>query len=182
MAMKDAPILYGLMAELPSAQALTDAAAKVHAAGYREVDAYSPFPIEAVSEIVCEHKRSVMPKIVLAGGLLGLLGGFGLEYWASVIKYPLNIGGRPFFSWPSFIIPAYECTILGASLAGVFGMLFVNGLPSPYHPVFNVPRFQTASRDGFFLVIKSKDKKFDRTAAKNLLQGAGASEVFDVEY
>jgi len=178
----EAPSLYGLMAEFPSAQALTDAASEVTASGYRQVDAYSPYPIEAVSEALGHH-RSPMPLIVLLGGLAGLLGGFGLEYWSAVIEYPLNIGGRPFFSWPSFIVPAYECTILGASLAGFVGMLFVNGLPSPYHPVFNIRRFaEKASRDGYFLVIKSKDKKFDREATAKLLQGLHASEVSEVEY
>lgn len=177
------PSVYGLMAEFGSAQALLDAAEKVKAAGFHEIDAYSPYPIEAVSEVVCDHKRSRMPLIVLAGGLLGLLGGFGLEYWAAVIEYPMNIGGRPHFSWPSFVIPAYETTILGASLAGVVGMLFLNGLPSPYHPVFNHKRFvEKASRDGYFLVIKAKDKKFDRAATRTFLEGLHASEVAEVEY
>jgi len=119
---------------------------------------------------------------VLAGGALGLVAGFGLEYGASVIEYPLNIGGRPLFSWPAFIVPAYETTILFAAAAAVFGMLFLNGLPQPYHPVFDVPGFALASRDKFFLCIEATDPKFDGAETRKFLEGLGASEVSEVEH
>src|SRR5262245_25167729 len=139
------PPIYGLMAELPTAEALIEAAHQVRAAGYTKVDAFTPYPIEAVVEALA-LPRSKVPLIVLLGGLLGGSGGYLLQYWSQVIRYPMNVGGRPFLSWPAFIVPTFECTILGASLAAVVGMIMLNGLPQPYHPVFNVPRFALASR------------------------------------
>ena len=139
------------------------------------------YPIEELSEALELHK-SHLPKLVLAGGIAGLVGGMGLEYWASVIEYPMNIGGRPFFSWPAFIIPAYETTILFAAGAAVFGMLALNGLPEPYHPVFNVPGFALASRDKFFICIEAADPKFDRVETARYLKGLGASVVSEVEH
>jgi hypothetical protein len=177
---RQAPI-HGIMAEFHTPHEVVEAAKKVHAAGFTKVDAYSPFPIEELSEALELH-RSHLPKLVLTGGILGLLAGWGLEYWASVIEYPMNIGGRPFNSWPAFIVPAYECTILFAAGAAVFGMLALNGLPQPYHPVFNVPGFALASRDKFFLCIESTDPKFDRTDTHRFLAGLGATEVSEVEH
>jgi hypothetical protein len=145
------------------------------------VDGFSPYPIEELVEALDLH-RSHLPKLVLAGGVAGLLGGFGLEYWASVIEYPMNIGGRPFFSWPSFIVPAYETTILFAAGAAVLGMLALNGLPEPYHPVFNVPGFALASRDKFFILIEAADPKFERGETAELLRRLGASEVSEVAH
>jgi hypothetical protein len=178
--MRKTPI-YGILAEFHSPHEVVEAARKVHDAGYREVDGYSPYPIEELSEAL-EFHHSPLPKLVLAGGIVGLLGGFGLEYWASVIEYPMNIGGRPFFSWPSFLIPAYETTILFAAGTAVLGMLALNGLPEPYHPVFNVPGFALATRDKFFLCIEATDPKFDREGTKKFLQSLGASEVSEVEH
>jgi hypothetical protein len=175
------PATYGLMAEFPSADALIAAAHEVHEAGYQKVDAFTPYPIEAVSEAL-GLPRSKMPIIVLIGGLLGGLGGYMLQFWSQVIRYPMNIGGRPIHSWPSFIVPTFECTILGAALAAVVGMIAINGLPMPYHPVFNVPRFALASRDRFFLVIEAEDPKFDSAATRSFLAGLNASEVSDVEH
>src|SRR5215218_8494 len=157
------PPIYGLMAEFPSADALVEAAHQVHKAGFQKVDAFTPYPIEAVSEAL-ELPRSKVPLLVLVGGLLGGLGGYMLQYWSQVIRYPMNIGGRPVHSWPSFIVPTFECTILGAALTAVIGMILLNGLPLPYHPVFNVPRFALASRDRYFLVIEAVDPKFDPDA------------------
>jgi hypothetical protein len=175
------PPIYGLMAEFPSADALVAAAHQVHEAGFQKVDAYTPYPIEAVSEAL-DLPRSKVPLIVLIGGLLGGLGGYMLQYWSQVIRYPMNIGGRPVHSWPAFIVPTFECTILGASLAAVVGMILINGLPLPYHPVFNVPRFALASRDRFFLVIEAVDPKFDPDATRRFLAGLNASEVSEVEH
>jgi hypothetical protein len=175
------PATYGLMAEFPSAEALIAAAHEVHEAGYQKVDAFTPYPIEAVSEAL-GLPRSKMPIIVLLGGLCGGFGGYMLQFWSQVIRYPMNIGGRPIHSWPSFIVPTFECTILGAALAAVVGMIAINGLPMPYHPVFNVPRFALASRDRFFLVIEAEDPKFDSDATRSFLAGLNASEVSDVEH
>jgi ActD protein len=174
------PDVYGLMAEFHSPAEVVEAAHKVRAAGYRKVDAYSPYPIEALSEALHFH-TSKLPLLVLIGGVLGLLGGFALEYWAAVIEYPMNVGGRPYFSWPTFIPPAYETTILMAALTAVLGMLALNGLPEPYHPVFNVPNFALASRDRFFLCIEAVDPKFDRKATRTFLEGLpGATDVTEV--
>jgi len=171
--------IYGLMAELSSADALIAAAHKVHEAGYRKVDAYTPYPIEEVSHALGHH-RSKLPIIVLLGGVCGMIGGYLLQYWAAVLEYPINIGGRPLHSWPAFIVPTFECTILGAALSAVLGMFALNGLPHPYHPVFNVPRFALASRDRYFLVIEASDPKFDHDATRRFLLDLNASEVTDV--
>lgn len=171
--------LYGLMAEFATPDELVHAAHKVHDAGYEKVDAFTPFPIEEVTEALGLH-RSKLPIIVLLGGILGGLGGLALEYWSSVIEYPMNIGGRPFFSWQAFIVPMYECTILAASVSAVVGMFMLNRLPQPYHPVFNVPRFALASRDRYFLVIEAADPKFDERGTRSFLSNLHPSEVSDV--
>jgi ActD protein len=173
--------IYGLMAEFRSPGDVVAAAQRVREAGYRRVDGYSPYPIEDLSEALHFH-RSPLPALVLSGGIVGLLAGFGLEYWASVIEYPMNIGGRPLFSWPAFIVPAFETTILFAAGTAVLGMLALNGLPQPYHPVFNVPGFALATRDKFFLCIEATDRKFDRKETRKFLESLGASEVTEVEH
>ena len=169
--------LHGVMAEFDSGQALVDAARKTMAQGFTRVEAYSPVPIEDLNTII--HKsRTVLPKLILAGGLTGMATGFGLQYWAQVIEYPMNIGGRPLASWTTFIVPSYELTILFSALTAAIGMIVLNGLPQPYHPVFNVDRFSLASSDKFFLVIESTDPKFGD--ATNFLHGTGAKGVYDV--
>jgi hypothetical protein len=175
------PATYGLMAEFPTPDALIAAAHQIHKAGYQKVDAYTPYPIEAVSEAL-DLPRSKVPLIVLLGGLLGGIGGYALQYWSQLWVYPMNIGGRPFHSWPAFIVPTFECTILGAALSAVLGMILINGLPQPYHPVFNVPRFALASRDRYFLVIEATDAKFHADATRRFLTGLNASEVSDIEH
>jgi len=175
------PPIYGLMAEFHSAEEVIAAANRVREEGYRRVDAYTPYPIEELAEALGHH-RSKLPPIVLTGGLLGGLGGYFLQYWVAVLHYPLNVGGRPLHSWPAFIVPTFECTILAAALSAVLGMFFLNGLPHPYHPVFNVPRFALASRDRYFLVIEARDPKFDRQATERLLADLNASEVSEVEH
>jgi ActD protein len=174
-----APRLYGLMAEFRSPQELVDAAARARAEGYRRLDAYSPFPIEPLSEAL-GHRKSRVPALVLAGGILGGAGGYLLQYWVSVIAYPIDVGGRPLHSWPAFIPVTFEATILVAGLCAVLGMLALNGLPMPYHPVFNVGRFALASRDRYFLCIEARDPKFDTAATRRFLEGLKAIEVTDV--
>src|SRR5918999_1116719 len=163
-----AVVLHGVMAEYESGQALVDAARKTMARGYKRVEAYTPVPIEELNDII-HKKRTILPKLVLAGGLTGMATGFGLQYWASVVEYPMNIGGRPMASWTTFIVPSYELTILFASLTAAIGMALLSGLPQPYHPVFNVERFSMASSDKFFLVIESTDAKFDQRRASDFL-------------
>jgi hypothetical protein len=165
------------MAEFDSGEALVEAARQTMAKGFTKVEAYSPVPIEDLNTII--HKtRTILPRLVLTGGLAGMAAGFALQYWASVIEFPMNIGGRPLASWPTFIVPSYELTILFASLTAAIGMIVLNGLPQPYHPVFNVERFAMASSDKFFLVIESSDPKFGEAAS--FLQSAGAKGVYDV--
>ena len=173
------PTLYGLIAEFDNPTALVAAANAARLAGYKRMDAYSPIPIEELHHAIGFH-HTKLPLIVLIGGILGGLGGYGLEWWSSVIAYPLNIGGRPYHSWPQFVPVAFETTILGAALAAVLGMLALNGLPMPYHPIFNAPRFALASRNRFFLCIEASDPKFDREATQRFLEGLdprGVSEV-----
>jgi len=170
--------LHGVMAEYDTGQALVDAARKTMASGFTKVEAYSPVPIEDLNTII--HKtRTVLPSLILAGGLAGMATGFALQYWASVIEYPMNIGGRPLASWTTFIVPSYELTILFAALTAAIGMIVLNGLPQPYHPVFNVERFSMASSDKFFLVIEARDPRFGAAAA--FLRETGARGVYDVE-
>ena len=172
-------VTYGLMAEFEDATSLVNAAERAHHEGYRCMDAYSPFPIEELHEALgSRHTR--LPLIVLIGGLCGCIGGYALEYWSSAIAYPLNIGGKPLHSWPAFIPVTFECTILVAALSAVLGMLALNGLPQPYHPVFNVPRFALASRNRFFLCIESKDPKFDVESTRQFLETLGPREVTTV--
>ena len=173
--------VYGLMAEFEDPNTLVAAAAQAREAGYRRMDAYSPFPIEELHEALGSH-HSRLPLIVIIGGVVGCLGGFLLQYWASAIAYPINVGGRPFNSWPAFIPVTFECTILGAALSAVLGMLALNGLPMPYHPVFNVPRFALASRNRFFLCIEARDRKFDLEKTRAFLESLSPREVSTVAH
>src|SRR6266849_5260918 len=173
--------IYGLMAEFDDPSALVAAAREAHREGYRRMDGYSPFPIEELHEALGGH-HTRLPLIVLVGGLFGCIGGYSLEYWVSAMAYPINVGGRPLHSWPAFIPVTFECTILVAALSAVFGMLALNGLPMPYHPVFNVARFALASRNRFFLCIEAKDPKFDLEATRRFLETlrpGGVSTVAD---
>jgi len=173
--------LYGLMAEFHAPGDVVAAARAVHEAGYEKVDAYSPYPIEELAEAL-HFPHSRLPLLVLLGGIAGLIGGYSLQYWVSVIEYPMNVGGRPFHSWPAFIVPSFETTILFAALTAVLGMLALNGLPEPYHPVFNVPSFALATRDRFFLSIEATDPKFDETGTRAFLESLpGVTSVAEVE-
>ena len=174
------PAVYGLMAEFETAHGLVEAARRAHHEGYRKMDAYSPVPIEELHDAMHMHDDR-LPKLVLAGGILGGLGGYGLQYYVSAIAYPINVGGRPLHSWPTFIPVTFETTILAAALTAVLGMLALNGLPQPFHPVFNVPRFALASRNRFFLCIESRDPKFNINDTRAFLESLGAREVNVVE-
>src|SRR5262249_15176144 len=172
--------LYGVMAQFDSPSQLVAAAREAYGAGYRQINGYSPFPIEELSEAI-GFERTVLPLIVLIGGILGGLGGFFMQYWIEVIDYPINVGGKPFNSLPEFIPITFECTVLVAAFSAVLGMLALNKLPQPYHPVFNSPNFALATRDSFFLVVEAKDPKFDHDEVMNFLKTLEASEVIDVE-
>jgi Protein of unknown function (DUF3341) len=172
--------LYGLMGEFDSPETLLTAARGAFAEGFRKMDAYSPFPVDGLAEAL-GFRRTLVPLVVLIGGIIGCIGGFFLQYWVSVIDYPINVGGRPLNSWPSFIPVTFELTILLAALSAFFAVLALNGLPMPYHPVFNVDRFELASRSRFFLCIESSDPKFDRDNTRRFLETAGAQGVYEVE-
>ena len=173
--------LYGLMAEFSDPTALVAAAKRTHAEGYRKVDAYTPYPMHELFDALEINDRRLQLG-VLGAGIAGAFAGFGLCYWTQVIAYPLNIGGRPFNSWPSFIPVTFEITILFAAFTTVIGMILLNGLPRPYHPVFNVQRFaERASQDGLFLAIEADDPKFDHEKTRAFLHSLGAREVSDIE-
>jgi hypothetical protein len=176
--MRRAPT-YGIMAEFDTPADLVHAARRTYEAGYKKIDAYTPFPIEELSEAIGFHRNHV-PLVVLIGGILGGCSGFALQYWINVIDYPINVGGRPLNSWPAFVVVTFEMTILFAGLFAVLGMLALNGLPMPYHPVFNVPRFAFASKDRFFLIIFSSDPKYDAADTRRFLEGLGPRSISEV--
>jgi Protein of unknown function (DUF3341) len=176
--MKTLPI-YGTMAEFASAQDLVAAARRTHEAGYRKIDAYSPFPVEELADAIGFHRNHV-PLVTLIGALVGGLGGYFMQYWIAVISYPVNVGGRPYHSWPAFVIVTFEMTILFGAIAAVFGMLALNGLPMPYHPVFHVPRFVLASKDRFFLIVFASDPKYDATSTRQFLESLDARSISEV--
>jgi hypothetical protein len=177
--MAERPRVYGVLAEFDNPTALTQAIHAARREGYQRMDAYTPYPIEEVTEALgFTHTR--LPLIVLVGGIVGCLGGFFMQYYASAIAYPLNVGGRPLNSWPMFIPVTFELTVLVAALSAVLGMLALNGLPMPYHPLFHVPRFALATRDRFFLCVEAVDPKFDREATRRFMESLGPTGVWEV--
>lgn len=172
--------IHGILAEFDTPTELVDAARQVRDAGYTKTDAFSPFPLHEIDEAL-GIKRTILPYLVFGGAITGTLTGIALQVFVHFIDYPLNIGGRPYISIPSFVPPSYELTILFAGFTAVFGMLFLNGLPRPYHPVFNVERFSLATREKFFLIIESEDPKFDYDETRKFMETLNAQEVFDVE-
>lgn len=172
--------LHGLMAEFENPAHLVEAATRARREGFTRLDAYSPFPIEGLSEAIGFHETK-LPLVVLLGGIIGALTGYSLQYYVAVVAYPINIGGRPLNSIPAFIPVTFELTILFAALTAALGMLFMNGLPKPYHPAFNVPRFEMASRDRFFLCIESRDPRFDGETTRGFLETLSPRGVYEVE-
>lgn len=174
------PTTYGLMARFATAQQLLDATVEAKAAGYSKLDAFTPFPVEAISEEVCDHKPSLVSRIVLGAGITGALTGFFGQWWVAAVAYPVNIGGRPTFSWPAFVPVTFEVTVLFSAFTAVIAMLALNRLPQPYHPVFNVPGFERATVDRYFLLIEAEDPRFDPAATRDFLRRLGPEEVHDV--
>jgi hypothetical protein len=177
--MKTRSLLYGFLAEFGDPESLKQCIRSARQQGFRRIDAYTPFPIEGLSEEL-GLPRSVIPLIVLVGGILGGVAGAGMQWYSSVIDYPLNIGGRPFNSWPSFVVITFELTILIAGLSGALGMLALNGLPKPHHPLFNQPHFDRASQDRFFFCIEAKDPKFDTEETWKFLEGLKPEGLYAV--
>ena len=172
--------LYGLVAEFSDADELLHAAEAAQHAGFTRVDAFSPFPIEELAEAV-GHKRDWLPAVVLTGGLSGAIFGFGLQWLTAVVDYPLVVFGRPPFAWPAYVPITFECTILFAAFSAVIGMVLMNGLPQPYHPMFNAPDFNRVTQDKFFLSIEARDPKFDINRTREFLQGLHARNVNEVQ-
>jgi hypothetical protein len=172
--------VYGLLAEFGDPEALLSAARRARRAGYERMDAFSPFPIEGLAEEL-GFRSKALPLVVLVGGVLGAVGGYLLQYYLNVVDYPINVGGRPIHSIPMFVIVTFELTILVAALFAVLGMLALNRLPMPYHPVFNVADFALASTSRFFFVIEAADPKFDGARTREFLKELSPKEVWDVE-
>ena len=171
--------LYGLIAEFDNPTALVNAAQAARDQGYRKLDAYSPFPIEQLNDVLHLHKNR-LPLLVLVGGLVGGTLGYLLQYYVTVVYFPINIAGRPLLSWPSYVVITFEMTILFAALSAVLGLLGLCGLPMPYHPVFNVPRFAHASRNRFYLCIEARDPLFDRAKTSAFRETLEPKEVSEV--
>ena len=172
--------LYGLLAEFDSATDLVDGANKIREAGYTKTDAFSPFPLHEIDEAL-GIKRSILPVLVFFGGITGLCLGVGLQVFVHYIDYPLNVGGRPYLSWPSFVPPSYELTILFTAFGSIFGMLLLNRLPKLYNPLFKSERFRRATHDGYFMLIETTDPKYSETETRTLLESTGSRHIEIVE-
>lgn len=174
--------IYGLLAEFDTPTELVVAARSAYAAGYRRMDCYTPYPVEEAAEAIGFHRNNVS-LVCLLGGILGCFAMFGMETWVSVWGYPLNIAGRPYYSWPAFVVPAYEWTILWSGLAAAFGMLAMNGLPTLYHPLFNAPNFRNgATSDKFFLCLEATDPKFSLSETRAFLADHRPLSVVEVDH
>ena len=174
------PPVYGVLAEFTDGAKLLEAAQRSRAEGYTILEAYTPLPMEDVAHAIGHKNR--LPLVVLCGGIVGAIVGFGMQYYAAVYGYPMNIGGRPLNSWPSFLVITFEMTVLFAAFSAVLGMLALNKLPMPYHPVFNVPEFELASRNRFFLMILARDPRFEHARARQFLQSLQPLKLADVPH
>jgi hypothetical protein len=170
--------IYGLLAEFDNVEALLSAAERVRDQGYRKADAYTPFPVHGLSEALGFHKSRVPMLVLLGGAIGGLTGFFGM--WFGSVNYPLNVGGKPLYSWPAFIPITFEMTIMGAAGMAVLGMLALNGLPRPHHPLFNLDRFQLASRNRFFICIEATDPRFELMRTRQFLESLHPLTVAEV--
>jgi hypothetical protein len=179
--MAQRPSIYGLVAEFDTPEHLVDATWAARREGYRKMDAYTPYPVHGLAEPL-DFGNIRLPYIVFIGGMVGAAASYWLQYWTQVIDYPINVGGRPLHSWPAFVPPTFETAILFAALAAVLGMFALNGLPMPYHPLFNVPRFALASQDRFFLAIEATDPNFDYDETRRFLESLHPREVADVPH
>jgi hypothetical protein len=174
------PRLFGLLVEFGNQEALLEATRRIRASGYEKLDAYTPYPVEGLAEEL-GFRSTKVPLVVLTGGILGGGGGYFLQYWLNVLDYPLNVGGRPVNSIPSWVIVTFELTILTAAIFAVLGMLALNRLPMPHHPVFNVPEFALASTNRFFLAVEAADPRFDPEGTRDFLSSLGPKGVWDIE-
>jgi hypothetical protein len=172
--------LYGLLGEFPDAQTLVNATRAARDVGWREIEAFTPFPVEEVWQALPPRKDRI-PLITLCGGVLGGAGGYFMQWYSAVVSYPINVGGRPLNAWPSFIPITFEMTVLGAALAGFFGLLALNRLPRLRHPLFGAPHFDCASRSRFFLCLRARDARFETSEARSLLERHGAREIVEVD-
>lgn len=179
-AVVEAPVIFGMTAEFDNPEDIEVAAHKAREAGYTRLDAYTPFPIHGMSDAI-GFVDNRLPWLIFFGGLTGCIFGFGLQCWINYIDYPLNIGGRPYIPWPSWIPVTFECTVLFAALTALVAMLGLNGLPRPHHPIFNAPRFDLATQDRFFLLVEARDPMFDEEKTAEFLRGLGAQDVALVE-
>jgi hypothetical protein len=177
--MKPRTPIYGLLAEFETPQQLLEATRRTRQAGYREVDAFAPYPVEGLATELGMRKTR-MPVLVLLTALVGTAAGFGMQYWTMKVDYPFDAGGRPYNSWPAFLPIVFEVMVLVASLSALLGMLFLNGLPQPYHPLFRVERFAEANSFRFFLCVEAADPRFDREATAGFLAGLAAARVIEV--
>jgi hypothetical protein len=171
--------LFGLMAEFETPQQVLEAARRAREAGYTAMDAYTPYTVEGLSAEL-GLPRTRVPSVVLIAALVGAGVGFFMQYYTMAVDYPFNVGGRPANSWPVFVPIAFEVMVLVAGFAALLGMLFLNGLPRPHHPVFNVPQFERASQDRFFLCIEASDAKFDLVETRRFLADLRPAEVLEV--
>ena len=179
--MKPRTPIFGLLAEFEKPEEILEATRQAHRAGYRRMDAYTPYPVDGLAAEL-GLSRTRVPFVVLVAGLVGALAGFLMQYWSTVVDYAQNVGGRPDNSWPAYIPIVFEVMVLVAALAALFGMLFLNGLPQPHHPLFNVPLFVNGSQQFFFLCIEADDPQFNREETKQFLAGLRTKEVVEVPH
>lgn len=169
---------YGLLAEFSTPEELMHAAEEAYDAGFRKMDGYAPFPVDGLAEAL--GKKNRLPLLVLIGGIIGGVGAYFMQWYANAVSYPLNIGGRPIHSWPSFIPITFELTVLCAGLTAFFASFALNGLPRPHHPLFGVPEFDRASQDRFFLCIEARDRKFHPKGTRTFLQSLNPLSITEV--